>query len=427
MGQVTRESKRALKVLVIKYVVTGLQLYAQSIVRPFVALAKRGHHVTYVVASTPELAREATDVLDLKFKMDAVLLPRLVPVLSPIIFQLVLLRRVLKSLRIWDVIILDSMSVVALFPVLALLRLGKAGPILFLRVYSNPVEPRGRLESAALLLLDVLSMKVAAALVDRMFFISPMMGESYCLRLRLPRNKIGVMPSSVDTSRFRPAARDSTLRKEIGPSNELVVLHHGDLTKGRGVMELVKAFNILRTESFKAVLILLGSGSLVDEIKRYVRANQLEEIVRVHGPVDYSEVPRYIAACDAGIVPLPNHPWWRNQCPTKLLECLAMNKPVIVSNIPGNRWIVGTAPVAVYLNGTSAHEIADGIRAFSKVRNTLDWNVGAQIASNFSAEKIADLIEHEIVSVMTNLRRLDVPEQAEEMNSSIRKRGAGVS
>jgi glycosyltransferase involved in cell wall biosynthesis len=125
-------------------------------------------------------------------------------------------------------------------------------------------------------------------------------------------------------------------------------------------------------------------------------ANHLKDVVELRGPVDYLEVPSYVAACDVGIVPLPNHPWWRNQSPTKVLECLAMNNPLIVSDIPANRWIIGDAPVALYLKGTSPEEIADGVEAFLTTRSKLDPSVGRQLASSFSAASVARMIEEEI-------------------------------
>ena len=163
----------------------------------------------------------------------------------------------------------------------------------------------------------------------------------------------------------------------------MTVLYHGVLGKGRGVMEMVRAFKILSDESVNATLVVLGDGPAREEISKYVRENGMQEVVRLRRPVSYSEVPDYIAACDVGIISLPDDPRWRYQCPLKLLEYLALNKPVIVSNIPCNTWIVGNAPVGIYLQGTSPREIADGVRAFLLHRNTLDPSLGRQIAAAF--------------------------------------------
>jgi glycosyltransferase involved in cell wall biosynthesis len=389
-----------LRVIVIRHVIMGLQKYVDSNLRPLLALARRGHNVVYVAATGPGFRR--SDVETQHFKTDFILLRKVVPIVWWISFDLVVFFRMVKSIGRWDAIVLDPMSIPALFPVLALLRLRSHPPALILRTHTNPTQTGGALRTLVLSFLDVLSMKLAALVCDRMLFISPMMGQMYSDQLGIPKSKVGVLPSSVDTTVFHQfsAVGAVRLREELRVGNRLVVLYHGELSAGRGIMELVEAFRILKGKSARVVLLMLGYGPSRMEVESYVQANQLDDVVVVRGPVDYAEVPRYVAACDAGIVALPDHIWWRYQCPIKLLECLAMNKPVIISDIPANRWVVGNAPVALYLKGTSAQEIADGICEFIDTRNHLNPTLGAQLASGFSVEKVAETLEYEILATL---------------------------
>jgi len=158
-------------------------------------------------------------------------------------------------------------------------------------------------------------------------------------------------------NRFNPQCSSSEktdhLRKELGISAQTVVLYHGALQGRKGVMETVEAFKILEKESLNAKLIILGYGPIREEILRYVRENRLERIVQVRGPVgSIAEVRDYVALCDVGILPMPDHPWWRYQLS---LELLAMNKPVIVSDIPANRAIIGNAPVGDRVSSTASY------------------------------------------------------------------------
>jgi glycosyltransferase involved in cell wall biosynthesis len=73
-----------------------------------------------------------------------------------------------------------------------------------------------------------------------------------------------------------------------------------------------------------------------------------------------------------------------------------LNKPVIVSNIPCNRWILGNAPVGIYLRGTSPREIADGVREFLVRRNTLNPTLGREMAAAFSVKRIAEMLERQM-------------------------------
>jgi glycosyltransferase involved in cell wall biosynthesis len=250
--------------------------------------------------------------------------------------------------------------------------------------------------------IDTLSVKIATAMFDKIFFISPMMAQMYAERFCIGSDKIGIWPPAVDKAFFlnRPPSQVTRLRRKLGKSDELIVLYHGHISKARNLLETASAFKILKSMPVKAKLVLLGDGPLEEELDEYVRANHLADSVQLLQPVDYAEVPDYIAACDVGIVPLPDHIWFRYQCPIKLLEYLAMNKPVIVSKIPANTWLVDNVPVALYLEGTSPHEIAQGIETFMKVRKSLRPKMGRQIAKRFSTERIAEFIEQQIFSAV---------------------------
>lgn len=390
---------RNLRILVIWDTIIGLELSANYRIKQLAQLAKKGHIVTYVTARTAAPIREL-GVPTLHLKTLRTL--KVVPVVSFLLFQLFSIRQLVASLNRSDVIILEVRNVPMLFPFLMIRRLGSSSPALVLRVSTNPVETGGHLRTLGLHFVDTLSIKLASRFFERILFISPMMAQSYSARRRIPRNKTGVWPSAVDSTFFEPRlkARVDRLREEISPRNRVTVLYHGALSVGRGIMDTVRAFKILTDEHVPVMLVLLGRGPAKEEISRYVVSNELEEAVHLHGPVPYSDIPDYIAACDAGIVPLPDHPWWRNQCPLKLLEYLALSKPVIVSSIPSNTWVLGSAPVAVYLKGTTPQEIANGVRVFLSHRKQLKPNAGRQVAAEFSIEKIASLIEKEVITAL---------------------------
>lgn len=393
-------SRRILRIRVIHYIVRGVQLEAESELSQFVALAERGHQVTCFVARTPQSRN--IDLTARGLKLETVLLRRLVPVVSYIFFEFMACLRLIRSLARYDGVILDVYSVPFLFPVLLALRLCSPSRALLLRIDTVPVETVGLLASLQWSFFHTLSTKLAATLFDKILCISPMMCELYLRQFGIPEEKMGVWPSAVNTDLFVPVSisKANRLRKELGISTKCVVLYHGLLSRARGIMQMVEAFGILKQKGVDATLVLLGDGPAREEIRRYVQANHLDDVVLVCGPVDYAQVPDYIGACDAGIVALPDNPWWRYQCPTKVLECLAMNKPLIVSDIPAHRWIIGSAPVALYLKGTGSQEIARGIRTFIATRHTLEPSLGRQIASSFSMAKIAQMLEGEVLSVI---------------------------
>lgn len=393
--------RKVLRFLIVRYVIIGLHLFGEYTVRQLMALAGRGHQIVYITARTRRSCMKIRHVRG--FRLDPVLLRKVVPILSLIFFELVVCWRILKSIRRYDVLIVDIYSVPLIFPYVLFYRLWNRYPALFLRVESNPVETGGHLRTLGVSFLYALSIKIASAFFDGAFFISPMLGQQYSDQFGIPASKVGTWPSSVDMPVFDPkrVKHVDRLREELGLSEHLAVLYHGVLTKGRGTLEILEAFRILRDESVKATLVLLGYGDkMKEQVYRYITSNDLGKVVRLCGPVDYDQVPKYIAACDVGINSIPDRPWWRYQCFIKVLECLAMNKPLIVSDIPAHRWMIGNAPVAVYLRGTSPREIADGVIAFLRIRESLVPGIGRQLASGFSAERVAEDLESQMMSMI---------------------------
>jgi glycosyltransferase involved in cell wall biosynthesis len=56
--------------------------------------------------------------------------------------------------------------------------------------------------------------------------------------------------------------------------------------------------------------------------------------VRWLGPRPYSELPRYVAAFDVGLIPYVSNAYTRSCFPLKLYEYLAAGKPVVATGLP---------------------------------------------------------------------------------------------
>ena len=171
---------------------------------------------------------------------------------------------------------------------------------------------------------------------------------------------------------------DVLLRKKV-------LLYHGLLSEKRGILEVLEVF----ANSFKGdneiALLLVGDGPAKSSVKNFIQKNKIKNIV-FHGPVPYSKMPEIIAASDIGLVLLPDHPWWRYQCPTKLIELLAMDKPVIASDLPGIRWIAGNSPSVIYLKTLTISAFKEAVK---KALIKKDIKVRQEMVDRFSSYSIA--------------------------------------
>jgi glycosyltransferase involved in cell wall biosynthesis len=258
------------------------------------------------------------------------------------------------------IIVGPGLSVLALIckPMLSLCTKSKV----ILDIRSTPVG-EGISGFLRALLFDI-SVLIAKRMFDGMTALTVPMRETISARYNIDPRWIGVITSGVSTSLFEPSRFSSAglqLRRQNDLVNKFVVIYHGAASPHRGIVESVESMEIVRRNHDDVVLFLLVNGPAVPAIRELVKEKSLQDNVVVHDVVDYVDVPKYISMCDVGLVPLPNIPDWKYQCPLNLLEYLAMEKPVIVTDIPGNRAIVGESKCAIYLSSASPQEIAAGI------------------------------------------------------------------
>jgi glycosyltransferase involved in cell wall biosynthesis len=79
-------------------------------------------------------------------------------------------------------------------------------------------------------------------------------------------------------------------------------------------------------------LLLIGPSTLETQhvLERLARRSN----VRWVGPKPYSELPKYVAAFDVGLIPYVSNAYTRSCFPLKLYEYLAAGKPVVASGLP---------------------------------------------------------------------------------------------
>jgi glycosyltransferase involved in cell wall biosynthesis len=156
-----------------------------------------------------------------------------------------------------------------------------------------------------------------------------------------------------------PPRTTSPLRSSLALGDRPILLHHGGLTDGRGIMETIAALASLPAE---VALVLLGDGDLVPAIDMATEALGRDRVVH-HQAVAMDELPKWVAGADVGVIAF--QPVERNNVlatPNKLFECLAVGVPVVVSDFPEMRRIVADYRVGATCDPTRAESIASAIR-----------------------------------------------------------------
>ena len=122
---------------------------------------------------------------------------------------------------------------------------------------------------------------------------------------------------------------DSSLKKE---ESNFIILHHGHLERGRGIMRLIDAMKYLKNNlSDKITLKIAGSGNLEDDIKSL--SIKKEYKLQFLGIIDHKDIVSLIDSSDLCIVPFDNSIGNATSSPLKLMEYVARNKSIIATKL----------------------------------------------------------------------------------------------
>ena len=151
----------------------------------------------------------------------------------------------------------------------------------------------------------------------------------------LENKPIDVIRNGVDTERFDPDKwhrQGRALRDQYAWNNYTVCLYSGYLDKVNGIDFLLDSLEHLDPKSKKAVkIVLVGRGPLKQKVMQ--AAKKHVDLVEYYGPVSYEEMPVYYAAADVFMIPRPSCKQAETLVPMKLLEAMAMEKLLLVSNV----------------------------------------------------------------------------------------------
>lgn len=247
---------------------------------------------------------------------------------------------------------------------------------MILDVRSTPVGAGTRATTRGRFLFSI-SIWIAKSMFSGITIVTPMMRDEICQSFGINPEWTGILSNGISEEAFDPEKEkdDRKLtREQLGLTNKFVIIYHGSFRLTGGLIESIRAVAILKDSHPDVVLFLLGRSTkdLLGLLKQTIKENNVEKNVILHGPVDFHEVPKFIAMSDLGLVPLPNIAFWRYQQPLKLLEYMAMNKTFIVSESPAHRIVVGDSKNAIYIQQVAPVDIAKAIEFACYNRDKLD-------------------------------------------------------
>jgi glycosyltransferase involved in cell wall biosynthesis len=199
------------------------------------------------------------------------------------------------------------------------------------------------------------------------------------------KRKFTVIPNAIDVANFEP----------LQQKNDNVILYFGTLIRKKGLLELPLIFNEVYSKNNKAKLILVGKDA--SDIKTKNRSvwqmmiplfdKEAFKNVEYKGSVTYNEIKKQIEEATVCVFPT-----FAEALPVSWLEALAMQKPVVASNVGWASEIIEDRKEGFLVHPTNHQLYAERINEVlfdQHLQNKLGIAARKKIISTFSIDVVS--------------------------------------
>lgn len=131
------------------------------------------------------------------------------------------------------------------------------------------------------------------------------------------------------------------------PPAAIVIGYGGVIGPQDGLDHLVRALGHLvaahGVTDFHCVVV--GDGDALPAARAEARAAGVENRITFVGWAPYDEFVEWLAACDICVAPEPSNPYNDSCTSLKVMDYMALGRPVVASDLPEHRWSAGDAAV----------------------------------------------------------------------------------
>jgi len=190
--------------------------------------------------------------------------------------------------------------------------------------------------------------------------------SKYCVQelaqYKIPRrmlfNKLSVIPNGVDTKTFKPCKYAYQLLRDKYnlAKSDIIILSVARLAARKGFIDLLLAFEKIKTKIINAKLIIVGNGPMELSLKRLAKKLEIsEQVIFVKG-LTAEELQMHYAGCD--LFTLPSY---YEGLGIVYLEAMASGIPIVATNSSAIPETVHNCKNGILVNVHAPKELADAI------------------------------------------------------------------
>jgi glycosyltransferase involved in cell wall biosynthesis len=185
---------------------------------------------------------------------------------------------------------------------------------------------------------------------DRVFVISERLGEYVQDRWGVPAERMAMLPNCVNPGHFSPSDPQF-----VEPNT---IAYAGSLIAYEGLDTLIEAAAVLAEQGVDVQVKIVGDGEAKADLEKLSARLGLSDRIQFFGKVAPQSAREIQARC--ALVCIPRKPFKVCEIvpPIKLVEAMAMAKPVIVPDLPVFRDELGDDPAGWFFKAGDANDLA---------------------------------------------------------------------
>ncbi|MFX1573988.1 MAG: glycosyltransferase, partial [Promethearchaeota archaeon] len=151
------------------------------------------------------------------------------------------------------------------------------------------------------------------------------------------KTSVKILPNGISLENTKvDSIKLQNLRKKhnIG-ENDTVLLFMGRLYEFAGLLDIVKFYNKdIMNKKLNLKFLILGIGEIYSQLKKYIEDNGIDWVI-LTGLVPFNTLANYLELGDLCLQSFKKNNITKEITPIKLLEYMAMKKPVLSTKLPG--------------------------------------------------------------------------------------------
>lgn len=153
--------------------------------------------------------------------------------------------------------------------------------------------------------------------------------ENYLIKNNIPKKKIVLIPNRVNLTKSIIQTTNTNLIEKYDLKDKIVFGYVGTIGMAHNIKTIIKAFEIIDINlSNKCKFLIIGKGAEYEQLFNYTKNKKINN-VQFCGLINKDELLSYWSVIDISIIHLRKIDIFKTVIPSKLIESISFDKPVI--------------------------------------------------------------------------------------------------